>query len=111
MQIELSLGDPSFTMLHSAGLAGLWMTLNQLDLEKVKCEGLSWKLADRSISLTIDGSDLAALQWLLQESFQLQDGTIALRGLDAKSMRPDALAIALTPVVPVWALIACAALL
>jgi CRISPR-associated protein Cas8a1/Csx13 len=93
MQIELSLGDPSFTMLHSAGLAGLWMTLHQLDREGVKYEGLNWKLTDRSISLTIDGNDLAALQWLLQESFQLQDGTIALRGLDAKSMRLDALAI------------------
>jgi CRISPR-associated protein Cas8a1/Csx13 len=93
MQIELSLGDPSFTMLHSAGLAGLWMTLNQLDREGVKYEGLSWKLTDRSISLTIDGSHLAALRWLLSESFQLQDGTISLRGLDAKSMRIDALAI------------------
>ena len=94
MQIELSLGDPSFTLLHSAGLAGLWMTLNQLDIEGAKYDGLSWKLSDRSISLRCDSNDLGALQWLLTESFQLQqNGMIALRGLDAKSMRLDALAI------------------
>ncbi len=94
MQINLSLGDPSFTLLHGAGLAGLWMTLNQLDIEGIKDDLLSWELSDLSISLSCEGSDLAALQWLLAEAFQLQqNGIIALRGLDAKSMRLDALAI------------------
>jgi CRISPR-associated protein Cas8a1/Csx13 len=90
MQIELDLGNPSFTFLHRAGLAGLWMTLKQLDKEEVKRpEGLEWKLTPRQVRLSWKGNDQKVLEWLLKESFQIQDGVIVLRGLDSKTMRKD----------------------
>jgi CRISPR-associated protein Cas8a1/Csx13 len=94
MQIEFDLGNPRFTLLHRAGLAGLWMTLKQLDAEKVKApEGLTWQLTNRNVKLLWEGHDQKILEWLLTESFQLHDGLISLRGLNAKTMRRGSLAI------------------
>ena len=94
MRLELDLGNPSFTFLHRAGLAGLWMSLNQLTKEKASPpEGLKWELDKRRVILEWEGSDRSALHWLLTESFQLKNGLIALRGIDAKSMDDPPLAI------------------
>ena len=91
MQIAFHLADTSFTLLHRAGLAGLYMTLSQLREEQVTPpEGLTWELNRRQLILSWQGHDLTALNWLLTESFQLNDGLIALRGLDSKTMREDA---------------------
>jgi CRISPR-associated protein Cas8a1/Csx13 len=88
MQIELDLSDPGFTLLHRAGLAGLWMTLKQLEKENVTPIGkLKWELNHRHVGLSWEGQDLEVLNWILQESFQLKDGLISFRGLDSKSMR------------------------
>jgi CRISPR-associated protein Cas8a1/Csx13 len=87
-ELELDLGNPGYTLLHRAGLAGLWMTLKQLDRENVSPpENLKWQLTHRQVILTWDGNDRNALDWLLRESFQLSNGLISLRGLDAKTMR------------------------
>ncbi|MBF2096985.1 MAG: type I-MYXAN CRISPR-associated Cas8a1/Cmx1 [Gloeomargaritaceae cyanobacterium C42_A2020_066] len=86
----LNLGDSHFTILHRAGLAGLWMTLAQLEREGVAPpEGLTWELTPQQVSLKWAGHDKTALDWLLRESFQLKDGLICLRGLDSGSMRLD----------------------
>jgi len=85
--LHFDLADPYMTFLHRAGLAGLYMTLKQLEKEKVQTiGGLSWQLSDRAVSLSWDGNDLEVLDWLLKESFQIRDGLISLRGLDAKTM-------------------------
>ncbi|MGD2180936.1 type I-MYXAN CRISPR-associated Cas8a1/Cmx1 [Lusitaniella coriacea] len=85
--IDYHLGDSSITLLHRAGLAGLWMTLKQLEIEKVQTiQGLKWELRDRAITLSWDGKDIDVLDWLLKEAYQLDDGLIALRGLDSKTM-------------------------
>ncbi|MFN6474382.1 MAG: type I-MYXAN CRISPR-associated Cas8a1/Cmx1 [Nostoc sp. SerVER01] len=91
MKLEFDLGNPSFTLLHCAGLAGLWMTLKQLEREKVSPpEGLNWQLSKRKVMLNWQDSDKTVLEWLLKESFQINDGIIALRGLDSQTMRKDA---------------------
>lgn len=85
--LHFDLADPYMTLLHRAGLAGLYMTLKQLEEEKVEpIGGLSWELTNRSVSLSWDGNDFEVLDWLFKESFQLQDGLIALRGLSPKTM-------------------------
>lgn len=98
MQIEFDLGKPSFTLLHRAGLAGLWMTLKQLEKETLpenRPGGLRWPLdtdqltAHRRFSLKWEGNDQEVLNWLLKESFQIHDGLVSLRGLDSKTMRKD----------------------
>ncbi|MBW4512059.1 MAG: type I-MYXAN CRISPR-associated Cas8a1/Cmx1 [Scytonematopsis contorta HA4267-MV1] len=91
MKLEFDLGNPSFTLLHCAGLAGLWMTLKQLETEKIRVsEILNWQLSNRKVSLIWEGNDKKVLEWLLQESFQINDGLIALRGLNSQTMRKDA---------------------
>ncbi|MHC5674846.1 type I-MYXAN CRISPR-associated Cas8a1/Cmx1 [Nostoc sp.] len=91
MKLEFDLGNPSFTLLHCAGLAGLWMTLKQLEIEKVaRPKGLNWERYKRKVILNWQGNDKTVLEWLLKESFQINDGLIALRGLDSQTMRKDA---------------------
>ena len=90
-KLAFHLADTSFTLLHRTGLAGLYMALSQLTKEQVTPpEGLTWELKYRQIILSWQGHDLTALNWLLAESFQLNDGLIALRGLNYKTMREDA---------------------
>jgi len=90
-ELILHLGNPSFTLLHRAGLAGLYMTLKQLETDKaVPTEGLTWELSQRQVLLKWEGKDRTVLDWLLTEAFQLNNGLIALRGLDSKTMRKDA---------------------
>ncbi|MHC5732277.1 MAG: type I-MYXAN CRISPR-associated Cas8a1/Cmx1, partial [Nostoc sp.] len=72
-------------------LAGLWMTLKQLEIEKVaRPKGLNWERYKRKVILNWQGNDKTVLEWLLKESFQINDGLIALRGLDSQTMRKDA---------------------
>lgn len=90
-QLTFHLGDPTFTLLHRAGLAGLYMTLNQLSYEgEPAIEGMEWQLSSRQVTIHWKGNDQKALDWLLHQSFQLKDGLIALRGIDSQSMRVDA---------------------
>ncbi len=98
MQLDFDLGDPNSTLLHRAGIAGLWMTLRQLEREDNQVEnrpgGLNWELAEderqfvhRRITLRWEGNDRDVLAWLLRESFQISnEGLISLRGLDSKTM-------------------------
>lgn len=90
-KIQLNLGDPSMTLLHRAGMAGLWMTLKKL--EKIypkpaqRIGNLSWLLTSRDISLNWEGQDFIVLDWLLKNSFKISDeGLISLTGLDSQNM-------------------------
>lgn len=91
-RLNFHLGDPHLTLLHRAGLAGLYMTLKQLDQEipvQQRPGNLQWTLKSREINLEWQGKDIEVIDWLLRESFQLTDGVIALRGLKSKSLRKD----------------------
>ncbi|MBD2359776.1 type I-MYXAN CRISPR-associated Cas8a1/Cmx1 [Anabaena minutissima FACHB-250] len=90
-KIQLNLGDPSMTLLHRAGVAGLWMTLKKL--EKIyptpaqRIGNLTWLLTPRCISLDWEGQDFTVLDWLLKQSFQIShEGLISLTGLDSQNM-------------------------
>jgi CRISPR-associated protein Cas8a1/Csx13 len=86
-KIQLNLSDPNMTWLHGAGMAGLWMTLKQLEKIYPICTqrvgNLTWSLTPRSISLFWEGQDFIVLDWLLKQSFQISDnGLIFLMGLN-----------------------------
>lgn len=90
MQLTFDLANPCFTLLHRAGLAGLWMTLKQLEKEQVTApRGLKWQLDRRQVMLNWEGNDQEVLDWLLKEAFQIHNGLISLRGLGSKTMRDD----------------------
>ncbi|ACK65704.1 conserved hypothetical protein [Rippkaea orientalis PCC 8801] len=86
-KISLSLTACDTTIMHRAGMAGLYLTLKRLE-EKYpdfrQREGnLSWSLTPDTIDLFWEAIDFSALDWLLKESFQLDDnGLICLTGLD-----------------------------
>lgn len=87
-KIEISLNDPAMTMLHRAGVAGLYMTLKALAKRyptlKSRSSNFKWTLTETSISLYWKGSDYEALDWLFSESFQIgSDGLISLIGLQS----------------------------
>ncbi len=89
-KIEISLSDPGMTMLHRAGVAGLYMTLKALAKRyptlKSRPGNFKWVLTKNSISLYWKGNDYEALDWLFTESFQISnDGLISLTGLPSLS--------------------------
>ncbi|MEM7590202.1 MAG: type I-MYXAN CRISPR-associated Cas8a1/Cmx1 [Cyanobacteria bacterium P01_A01_bin.83] len=89
-KLEISLSDPAMTMLHRAGVAGLYMTLKALAKRYPtlkSCQGnFKWTLTKTRISLYWKGSDYEALDWLFSESFQISsDGLISLTGLQSIS--------------------------
>jgi CRISPR-associated protein Cas8a1/Csx13 len=89
--MTLQLDDRRLTMLHSAGIAGLAMTLAQLDRLYPQAHqrpaGLSWLLDEVKIELFWTGDDEIALGWLLGESFKIDgDGLISLTGIMPAAM-------------------------
>ena len=89
-KIDISLNDPGMTMLHRAGVAGLYMTLKTLTkcypTLKSRPGNLKWTLTKNTISLYWIGNDYQALDWLFSESFQISnDGLISLTGLQSPS--------------------------
>ena len=88
-KIELSLSDPGMTMLHRAGVAGLYMTLKALVKRyptlKSRQGNFKWVLTNDKVNLFWKGDDYTALHWLFQESFQISDnGLISLAGLQTQ---------------------------
>jgi CRISPR-associated protein Cas8a1/Csx13 len=90
-KIYLSLSACDTTIMHRAGMAGLWMTLQQLERHiptaASRPGNLSWSLTNSSIRLDWQGEDFTVLDWLLRQSFQINEkGLISLTGLDSSSM-------------------------
>jgi CRISPR-associated protein Cas8a1/Csx13 len=89
-KIKISLSEPGMTMLHSAGVAGLYTTLKVLAKRyptlKSRQGNFKWTLTKNSICLDWKGNDYEALDWLFQESFQISsDGLLSLTGLPSLS--------------------------
>lgn len=87
LKISLSLYAADTTIMHRAGMTGLYMTLKRLEKQypssRQRGGYISWSLTADTIELFWKGSDFVALSWLIKESFQLDDiGLIHLAGLD-----------------------------
>jgi CRISPR-associated protein Cas8a1/Csx13 len=86
-RISLFLGALDTTIMHRAGMAGLYMTLQRLE-EKYpdphqRAGHFLWKMTPDTIELSWQGSDVVALYWLLKESFKLdRKGLIHLTGIE-----------------------------
>ncbi len=86
-KISLSLSASDTTIMHRAGMTGLYMTLKRLEQTFPESQNraghLSWLLTPDTIELFWEGSDLVALDWLIRKSFQLDDkGLIQLAALE-----------------------------
>lgn len=86
VRVVLNLNDPAMTRSHCAGVAGLWMSLKQLEMNYPDASQrpghLDWLLTSDSIELTWQLGELGALDWLFRQAFAVdQDGLISLVGL------------------------------
>ncbi|HNJ42938.1 MAG TPA: type I-MYXAN CRISPR-associated Cas8a1/Cmx1, partial [Acidobacteriota bacterium] len=76
------------TLLHRAGLAGLWMTLREFETRQLQGPGnFRWELTNRSVSLDWDCKDFEALDWLLKKAFSLDQGLITFTGLKGTDLQ------------------------
>jgi CRISPR-associated protein Cas8a1/Csx13 len=90
-KIDLHLSEPEMTLIHRAGLAGLYMTLKALESVRDRPGNLTWDLTSRQVSLSWDGQDFKVLDWLLKQSFRIEEhgekeGLIALTGLEPETL-------------------------
>ncbi len=90
-KIFLSTQASDTTIIHRGGMTGLWMTLKQLATKfpttAERPGDLTWDLTPTSISLDWQGQDFPVLDWLLKQSFQLnQQGLISFAGLNPSSI-------------------------
>ncbi|MDJ0730848.1 MAG: type I-MYXAN CRISPR-associated Cas8a1/Cmx1 [Crocosphaera sp.] len=90
-RISLSLSASDTTIMHRAGMTGLYMSLKKLEQQfrdpQSRAGNLSWSLTSDTIELFWQGSDFTALDWLLKQSFQLSsEGFIQFKALENKAV-------------------------
>ena len=66
--IAISIGDPGMSALHRTGLAGLYMTLQQLENCRENL-GLNWSLGKNKVELSWDGDFQQTFDRLFRSSF------------------------------------------
>ena len=77
-QFTLSLFDPNTLLPHRAGIAGLALTLSDIEREDAL---ISWDISEDTVELNWECSDKEALQWLVEQTYQIQDGLLIARSL------------------------------
>ena len=90
-KIFLSIKAKDTTIIHCGGMTGLWMSLKVLDKKYPNSAqrpgNLTWNLTANSISLNWQGEDFPVLDWLIKQSFQIdEDGLIKFTGLESRSL-------------------------
>ncbi len=91
-KIFLSLKANDTTIIHRGGMTGLWMSLKVLEKKypnpAQRPGNVTWNLTSTSISLNWQGEDFPVLDWLIKQSFQIdEDGLIKFTGLEFSSLK------------------------
>ncbi len=77
-QFTLSLFDPNTLLPHRAGIAGLAMALSDINPENAL---IKWDIGEDAVYLNWKCSDKEALEWLVQQTYEIQDGLLVARSL------------------------------
>ncbi|MEH1931576.1 type I-MYXAN CRISPR-associated Cas8a1/Cmx1 [Nostoc sp.] len=77
-QFTLSLFDPNTLLPHRAGIAGLALALSDINPEDAL---IKWDISEDTVSLSWECSDKEALEWLVQQTYEIQDGLLVARSL------------------------------
>ncbi len=77
-ELRLSLLDPNTLLPHRAGLAGLALALSLIDPNNAP---LTWNITADTVNLRWEGTDKDAIQWLLSQTYQIQDGYLNVPAL------------------------------
>ncbi|MCA1994401.1 MAG: type I-MYXAN CRISPR-associated Cas8a1/Cmx1 [Coleofasciculus sp. S288] len=78
-QYSLSLFDPNTLLPHRAGIAGLAIALSAIEPEDAL---IHWEISEDTVSLSWKCSDKEALEWLVQQAYQIQDGFLVASSLN-----------------------------
>jgi CRISPR-associated protein Cas8a1/Csx13 len=74
----LSLFDPNTLLPHRAGIAGLALALSVVNPDDAP---VHWEINEDTVSLDWTCSDKEALEWLIQQAYQIQDGLLVAPSL------------------------------
>lgn len=77
-EFTLSIFDPNTLLPHRAGISGLALALSVLRQDDAP---LTWNVTDDEVQLAWDGSDREAIQWLLEQTYQVEDGYLSVPAL------------------------------
>ncbi|APB34491.1 hypothetical protein GlitD10_2162 [Gloeomargarita lithophora Alchichica-D10] len=77
-KFELSIFDPNTLLPHRAGIAGFALVLSTL---KIDGAPISWKITEDTVTLNWDCSDKAALDWLINHAYQIDEGMLNVPAL------------------------------
>lgn len=78
-EFTLSIFDPNTLLPHRAGIAGLALALSILKQEEAP---LTWNVTDDEVQLAWDGSDREAIQWLLEQTYRINNGYLEVPALN-----------------------------
>jgi len=78
-KFELSIFDPNTLLPHRAGIAGLALVLSTLEIDDAP---ISWEITEDTVTLRWDCSDKEALDWLLAQTYQINDGILIAKPLN-----------------------------
>lgn len=92
-KLEIGLHDPGMTLLHRVGLAGLWMTLEQLEMENKGKKELgqgTWSRTPTSVTIEWLGNGDSFFKELFARSFKIdKNGLVWLAALGEPSLYPE----------------------
>ena len=75
----LSIFDPNTLLPHRAGIAGLALALSVLEVDEAP---LSWEVTEDAVQLNWECIDREAVQWLLEQTYQVKDGYLDVPALN-----------------------------
>ncbi|MEB3190868.1 MAG: type I-MYXAN CRISPR-associated Cas8a1/Cmx1 [Snowella sp.] len=76
--MNLSLFNPNSLLPHRAGVAGLALALSGIDAKEAP---LQWEVTESDINLSWNCSDKEAIQWLIEQTYQIKDGYLNVKAL------------------------------
>ncbi len=81
-EIVLSLLDPNTLLPHRAGIAGLAMVWKWIESKNFKDSPIQGEVTEDHVKLLWKGEDQSAIQWLLEQTYQIKDGLLIVPALN-----------------------------
>jgi CRISPR-associated protein Cas8a1/Csx13 len=77
-ELTLSIYDPNTLLPHRAGIAGLALALSSMPKDGAP---LRWEITEDEVELAWECTDKEAVQWLIEHTYQIQDGYLNVPAL------------------------------
>jgi len=77
-ELVLSIFDPNTLLPHRAGIAGLALALSAIAPTDAL---IQWEVTEDAVKLSWEGSDLEAVQWLLNQTYRSEQGYLEVPAL------------------------------